>query len=307
VALQASPDSEARLAYRLRHKDGSWRSIDAVGTNLLHEPAIRAVVLVLRDDTERRRAASAPWEAQLQAETQRAIDARDDFLSIVSHELRTPLTSLKGHVDIALRRLERGVPREELLRSLRVAKGQADRLNRLVGELLDVSRLGSGRFRIDRQRLDLVPLVETIVENERSAESPRAIDLDCAVASVEVEADAERIEQVLVNLLQNARKYSPGESSIEVTLGATDARACLSVSDHGIGIPPEDQQRVFEPFQRAGNVERSVVGIGLGLYIASEIVRAHGGTLELRSEVGAGSTFTVTLPRPAAAPSEPRT
>ncbi len=227
------------------------------------------------------------------ADAQAALSSRDRFLSVASHELRTPLTSLKGQLQLSLRRLQRGNV-DGVGADLVIADRQATRLGLLVNQLLDVSRLESGQFTIAAEPVDLRPLLERTVEAEQAIEPARVIELMIADALPPVQADPARLEQVLINLLENARKYSPREQPIHVSVSSTDETATIAVRDHGIGIPPEDQARVFEPFSRAANVDSGVLGIGL--YIVAQIVQAHGGTLSVESTPGEGSTFLVTLP-----------
>jgi PAS domain S-box-containing protein len=263
------------------------------------------VVSVLHDVTERRQA-EAERERLLEAEqaariaAQEALAVRDRFLSIASHELRTPLTALRAHIQLNQRQLARGATLEEVQEGLARALSQTDRLNTLVAQLLDVSRLTAGRLIAEPERVDVVALVGRVVEGERVLEPPRTIRYTAPDGEVRIEADPVRLEQVLVNLLSNARKYSPPETEIAVDIRAADEHVAIAVRDKGIGIPPEDQAQVFVPFHRAGNVDRGVAGLGLGLAIVHELVVAHGGTLSLDSTPGKGSTFTVTLPLRAA-------
>ena len=251
-----------------------------------------------------RRAAMAIDNARLYGEAQRALNeataaltVRDDFLSIASHELRTPLTALKGQIQLANRWLRRGniAPLPEMVRQ---AEQQVDRLARLVSTLLDASRIGGGRFVLAREPVALRPLLTRIVELERAASTtPRQIDLVLSEALPIVMADPERLELVFVNLLENARKYSPANTPIEVRGEATEHTVSVAVRDEGVGIPPEDQARIFDRFRRGSTVDQGIAGMGLGLYIAHEIVQAHGGQLHVQSTPRRGSTFTVTLPR----------
>ncbi|HZQ37857.1 MAG TPA: HAMP domain-containing sensor histidine kinase, partial [Dehalococcoidia bacterium] len=212
-------------------------------------------------------------------------------------ELRTPLTSLRGYLDVTRRRLQRQAPAESVAAGLEVASRQVGRLTRLVDELLDASRLTRGQFVIEPRSLDLLPFVRGVVEADRlAAQTSHDVLISADVAELWGSADADRLEQVLLNLLSNARKYSPAERPIEVTVAEEAGMAVISVRDSGVGIPEVDQPRIFEPFYRASNVDRGLTGFGLGLYVAREIVRAHGGSLGVRSQPGAGATFTLTLP-----------
>ncbi|HEY7294429.1 MAG TPA: ATP-binding protein [Dehalococcoidia bacterium] len=248
----------------------------------------RLVVSVLHDITEHRR---------VEDELRRAVTLRDTFLAAASHELRTPLTSLQGYLEVTQRRLQRGAPAESAAGGLELALRQVARLTRLVNELLDASRLTRGLFVIEPQPLDLVPLVQRAVEADRlAAQTGHELALTAPEPGPRVNADPDRLEQVLANLLGNARKYSRPEQPISVTVHTGAESAIIAIRDEGIGVPEEDQPHIFEPFHRAGNVDRGLTGFGLGLYVAHEIVRAHGGTLTLASRPGAGSTFTIALP-----------
>lgn len=260
-----------------------------------------------------RRVGLAIDNGQLYAEAQRALaesrsalETRTQFLSVASHELRTPLTSLKGYLELMRRRLQRQAPDERLVAGVDTATKQVDRLARLVGEMLDVSRLANGRFAIGADRVDMVALVTRVVESETAMEPGRHLQLTGATGTLYVRGDAERLDQVLVNLLQNARKYSAEGRPVTIHIEGGGERVRVSVRDEGIGIPPEERERIFEPFHRGGNVDPAVAGLGLGLYIAAEIARAHGGALDVESEPGAGSRFTLSLPREPVAETERR-
>ncbi|MGI8551058.1 MAG: sensor histidine kinase [Dehalococcoidia bacterium] len=252
-----------------------------------------------------RRVAEAIERAQLYEQAraalvkaQEALSIRDTFLSVAAHELRTPLTALSGHLQLAQRRLQRGVSTEDLAPHLTQANKQIDRLVTLVNELLDVSRINAGRFSITREPLMLTPLVQRVVELAQALEPSRTIVLTAAEPLPEIMADSGRLEQVLANLLDNAQKYSPPRTTIRVHLEAEASALVITVQDAGIGIPEEDQQQIFAAFQRASNIDsRRLPGLGLGLHIVSEIVQAHGGSLTLHSSPGNGSTFRVCLPR----------
>jgi PAS domain S-box-containing protein len=230
-------------------------------------------------------------------ELRRAVRLRDDFLSVAAHELRTPLTSLKLQLELIARAAKDagGGLSESLESKLKAAHRQANRLNQLNGALLDVSRIGTGRLHVEREEVDLVDVVQETLQRL----APELERTGCALhtelaAEVRGQWDRLRLEQVVVNLLMNATRYGAGKP-IEVRLGQEHGEAVLSVRDHGIGIAPEDQQRIFRRFERAVSVDH-YGGLGLGLYISSEIVSALGGSISVASQPGAGATFSVRLP-----------
>jgi PAS domain S-box-containing protein len=236
---------------------------------------------------------------------QRAVMQRDDFLSVASHELRTPLTSLKlelANLRRIAERCEGTVPRPRLEDKLTKIDAQAERLHRLINELLDVSRISSGRLDLEIEELDLARAALDV--GARFQEEAARVGCPLTIVAPEPVIgrwDRNRVEQVITNLLSNALKYGDRKPvRVEVAGGP---QALLKVRDHGIGISPTDQQRIFERFERASST-RNFGGIGLGLWIVKEIVDALGGTVRVESEIGAGSTFIVGLgfdgPRPAA-------
>jgi signal transduction histidine kinase len=242
-------------------------------------------------------AALALDNALLYRQAKEALQARDEFLSIASHELKTPLTSHQLQVQGLLRLAEKtkGTMDERLRVALQAMKQQGDRMTRLIDGLLDVSRIASGKLILNREKVDLVKLTREVIarlapEIERCA-SALTLQADQPIVG---EWDAFRLEQVLLNLMSNACKYGQGKP-IVVTLDQEDGWARLVVQDHGIGIAPEDLKRLFEPFERAVSV-REYGGLGLGLYIVRRIVEAHEGLVQVRSEHGVGSVFTIKLP-----------
>jgi signal transduction histidine kinase/GAF domain-containing protein len=220
-------------------------------------------------------------------------DAKDRFLRIASHELRSPLTALRATSSL-LEMDPTAVddPERRALMLQRIHR-QVDRLTRLVEQLIDSARLNVAEPPLERVETDLGALCHDAI-----AALPEAARVRLEVASPAVGLwDVPRLEQVLSNLLSNAARYSPPESQIAVRVASDGATARVEVSDHGIGIPPEQQERLFTPFFRASNAAaQSKGGLGLGLHIASEIVRRHGGRLTVRSQLGEGSTFVVELP-----------
>jgi signal transduction histidine kinase len=243
------------------------------------------------------RTAVALARAQLHLETQEAIASRDEFLSVASHELKTPLTALRLNLQGIQRIAERlQVPlAPPLPQMIRRAESQGRRLARLVDRLLDVTRM-----RAHRLELNLAPC--DLAEVTRGAVALFAAEATQAGCPIELQApapvvgrwDPERLEQVVINLISNACKYGKGKP-VKVAVEAVAQKGRLTVTDQGIGISPENQQQLFQRFDRRVSA-RQYGGLGLGLYIVRAIVEALGGQVRLDSRVGAGSTFIVELP-----------
>lgn len=253
--------------------------------------------LALAEDLTRR-ASLAVHNARLYAEAQQALHVRDQFLSIAAHELRTPMTSILATTQLLLRqarRAEHADPKE--VRRLHILADQTRRLNQLVLSLLDLSRLEAGQLTIERGPVDLAGLTRRVVEEMSLALDRHTIRCHCVEAAILVDGDELRLDQVLQNLLQNAIKYSPDGGTVEITVRREGAQAVVTITDQGIGIPPEAVPQLFSRFYRAENVgSRQISGMGLGLYVVREIISLHGGTIEVTSQEGAGSTFTLRLP-----------
>jgi PAS domain S-box-containing protein len=244
-----------------------------------------------------RRASVAMDNARLYRQSQEAVRLREDFLSVASHELHTPLTPLRLHLQTLQRALAASADglAAGLMPKVDKALRQVKRLSQLVDDLLDVSRLTSGRLRLQWEDVDLMELTRDLVE--RFAEQARAADCPLHVTT-EVSPvghwDRMRLEQVLTNLITNALKYGVGQP-VELHVAASGGRAYWSIRDHGIGIAAQDLDRIFGRFERAVST-RQYGGLGLGLYISREIVRALGGDIQVESQPGAGARFTVELP-----------
>jgi two-component system, OmpR family, sensor kinase len=229
-----------------------------------------------------------------------AVRVRDEFLSIASHELRTPVTGIKGYAQLLLRAqsLNRLEP-TRLTRSLRAIDEATDRLTTLTQDLLDVSRIRLGQLPLRLQELDLAELVRRVgdrYDDQPSARHDLIVDIRAPIPPIQ--GDADRLEQVLSNLLENAIKYSPDGGPVRIELGRTHDEIVLAVRDEGIGLPPDAAETIFRPFGRAPNAAaRNLPGMGLGLYICRNIVERHGGTIVAGSDgEGRGTTFEITLP-----------
>jgi signal transduction histidine kinase len=256
-----------------------------------------------------RRVDAATRELRGHVERLKELDRlKSQFLSIASHELKTPVTAMSGFLQVALRRvrkrLEAGNPgaqweteQRATMQQLEVVRRQTDKLARLIDELLDVSRIQSGRVELRPADIDLGALVAEVVERMQHTTSTHVLRLDVAGA-VTVAADRDHVEQVLNNLISNAIKYSPEAGTIHFAVSAVDDGAEIEVRDQGIGIPPDELEAIFGVFYRSPDRRaRDVGGMGLGLYISKEIIDRHGGRIWATSEIGKGTTFFVRLPR----------
>jgi signal transduction histidine kinase len=232
---------------------------------------------------------------------QRAQREKDEMLSTASHELKTPLTSLGLAAQMIDRMVEGGtIDRQRLSRHLTTIRSQVARLSRLMSTLLDVSRIETGRIAWHWEPVDLAMLARTAVARERDIlpdNSPHQIVLRSDASSVVAQGDEARLEQVVVNLISNAVKYSPDGGVIDVTVGCDQNDAVLEVADRGIGVPAAERDRLFAPFSRtASAMDAGIEGTGLGLYISRKIVEAHGGSIDHLERPGGGTTFRVSLP-----------
>jgi signal transduction histidine kinase len=225
-----------------------------------------------------------------------------ELISLASHELKTPLTSIRGYAHTLVR--EFGQLGEETQREfLQAISSEADRLSRLISTLLDVSQIDEGRLRVHRQSTSPSDLCEEAARTAAHPEFRHALRVDLADGLPDIFVDVERIHQVLTNLISNAAKFSPDGSEIVLAAAADDHAVRFSITDHGVGIPREEQSTLFTRFHRASNVqELDAPGSGLGLYIAKGIVEAHGGAISFTSELGRGSTFSFTIPIAASQP-----
>ena len=284
------------------HPDGV-RTYTSIKTPLFDENGEpRGIVSVSTDITERKRAEDERAEllhrehaARLTAEG--AIQVRDEFLSVAAHELKTPLTGLSATTQIIARRLQRGEVELPLWldKGLRTIDQQVDRLTRLIGQLLDVSRLDQGKLATERTATNLAGLAEKLVTAFDARTSKHAFVL-AADTHLVADIDPIGIEQVLSNLLDNAIKYSPEGGPIDIEVGKhDDEQAFIAVRDRGLGIPPEKRDAIFERFYQA-HADDHRSGLGLGLYICQQIVELHGGTIAVDFPPDGGTRFEVMLP-----------
>lgn len=228
-------------------------------------------------------------------ELRKLAQQKDEFIGIVSHELKTPVTSVKAYTQILLRRFRKAgdEPSAQLLERL---ESQLDKLTGLIGDLLDITKIDSGQLRFHDERFPIDPLVEETIEALQFTTDRHDI-MRIGSTGRFVRGDRERTGQVLANLLSNAIKYAPESGSIVVETRSDDSEVIISVRDFGVGIPTEDAERVFDRFYRIrGPHHDSRPGLGLGLYIAAEIVRRQGGRIWADASVSSGSLVSFTMP-----------
>lgn len=244
------------------------------------------------------RGAVAMENARLYRDAQLAIHQRDDFISIASHELKTPITSLKMQMQVASRSISKSpsphVDATYVKKIMDTSNTQLDRLTRLVEDMLDISRISTGKMVMSYQEVDFSELVKDVLTRFADQMKELGIDIHASLEEgVNVSCDVFRIEQVITNLLTNAIRYGE-RRPIHVLVTRQKDRAILKVQDFGLGIAKKDQERVFNRFERAISAS-DVSGLGLGLFICREIIHAHDGHINIESELGQGTTFTIDL------------
>ncbi len=253
--------------------------------------------LVALEESRRRQQALVSELQTAQVDLKRALQMRDEFMSMVVHELRTPLSVLAMEVRVRQHQVAAEnigfFAAENLSKMFERDQRQVRSLTRLIDDMLDVSQIQHGKLSIRRGKCDLTAMLRRVVAEVQGQRSDVPITLQCDCADLTGEWDEFRLEQVVVNLLTNALRYGAGKP-IRVELTQLPGAAAIRVSDQGVGIAPEDRTRVFEQFVRVGDRLRTP-GLGLGLYITKQLVEAHGGTISVDSTLGEGSMFTVAL------------
>jgi PAS domain S-box-containing protein len=238
-------------------------------------------------------------ERALRLSAELALDEHDGVIAIAAHELRAPLTVLLGQAKLLQRRLEgREGTEPSDQRAVNILVEQALRLSRLISALLDVAQIDHGQLLVSATTLDLGALVERVVQTLQPMLPAHTLRMSIDTAPLWVAGDVLRLEQVLQNLLQNAVKYSPAGGEIVIGVAPYGQQARITVSDQGIGIAANIRPYLFQRFARARQGgAHFTTGLGIGLYICKAIMDLHGGSIEVESAVGAGSTFTLLLPR----------
>src|SRR5215217_567675 len=218
---------------------------------------------------------------------------KDDFISVASHELRTPVTALKASLQL-LERMKKDVNPEKFDKLLTQANRSLNKLSDLINSLLNSNRISQGRFPIHKIKFSIAELIDECCQHVRTVGKHDVIfsgDLD-----LQITADEQLLDQVIVNLINNAVKYAPNSKEIKINIAQHQNYVKVSVSDSGPGIPPDKIKHIFERYYQAEGGTRQFSGLGLGLYISAEIIHKHGGEIGVDSEPGKGSTFWFTLP-----------
>jgi PAS domain S-box-containing protein len=220
---------------------------------------------------------------------------KDDFLSIASHELKTPLTTIKGYLQVLSRDIPSDAPEKFSVMFGKVSL-YVDRLNNLITELLDTSRIQTGNIELHKATFDFDKMVDETIEGLKTSASSHTIVLEGRSGAM-VTADESHIVQVLNNLISNAIKYAPNSDRVEIYISNVSDYVKLSVKDFGVGLNTEDRKKVFERFFRSSETQKRFPGMGIGLYICDQIIKNHNGTIWVESEKDKGSTFSFTLPK----------
>lgn len=219
---------------------------------------------------------------------------KDEFISIASHELKTPLTSVKGYMQLLGRSVEKGdIP--TVKKHLEKAQIQLEKLHELIADLLDISKIESGKLKFNKKDFAIDDLLDSVIDIIRQA-NPEFSIIRKGKVGIEVYADEMRIEQVIINFLTNAIKYSPGTNEIHIHVDVIADKVYVGVRDFGIGIAPNQQKSVFDKFYRVEETSIHFQGLGIGLFISAEIIKRHGGEVGVKSTLGEGSEFYFILP-----------
>jgi signal transduction histidine kinase len=282
ASVAASGDAEQDYSRLLVQKWPQFRELLHYSTPVRNADSFLGRLFVFRDVTH-----------------EREVDRmKTEFVSLASHELRTPLTAIKGFTEMVLDG-DAGEINAEVAEYLGIVDSNAERLMALVNDLLDLSRIESGRIQLKSEPVDLSEVVKTVVVTMQPKVQEKGQSLAVSVdpAAVSVVGDKDKLIQVLTNYVSNAHKYTQEEGAIRLDVTQQDAFAHVAVADNGHGIAPEDQQRLFTRFYRVDNaMTKEVGGTGLGLSIVKQLIELQGGQVGVQSALGEGSTFWFTVP-----------
>ena len=272
-----------------------YRPLLAIRNALVHfHPGATGTVVPVSGPMELREIAREFNEMAERLERHRAVQL--GFIAGIAHDLRNPLSALK--LGTATVRPDRPLPPEEKVRErFALVVRQSERIEQMVGDLLDTARIEAGNLELRPEEQGLTELLREAVQLHQGLSSVHEVTLLLPEEAVPVRCDGTRISQVLNNLLSNAIKYSPGGGQVRVELTTTRDAAWVAVTDPGVGIPAAERESIFEPFRRSASTRDTIPGVGLGLSVARRIIEAHGGRIEVESKPGVGSTFRFWLPR----------
>ncbi|WP_449437099.1 PAS domain S-box protein [Pedobacter steynii] len=231
--------------------------------------------------------------AKLYEEIRNLNAKKDEFIALASHELKTPITSLRGFLQVVSRRMAEGDTNRPFVDK---ALNQISKLSTLVADLLDVTKIEAGQLPLSYTPFDLVTLIRDLIEQIQFTSRSHHISFYSEKDSFMISADRQRLEQVIINLLNNAIKYSPGAEVVNVSVSGNKEHTVVRIQDFGIGIAPEQQERIFTRFYRVQGTDNNISGLGIGLYISKEIITRHKGELTVESEIGKGSVFVIKIP-----------
>jgi PAS domain S-box-containing protein len=286
-----NPGNTQVSEYRFRHKDGSWHYLESKSNFI--DNHVNQIVVNSRDITERKQA-EAEIRKALKKERE-LIELKSRFVSMVSHEIRTPLNVILASSQI-LERYSEKWSREKKSEFFSRIKESVKKMTELLNDVLLIGKVEFGKTDLNLTPVDLIKFCRELVgEIQLSAGGKHTIEFISKSQDANAYVDKKLLRQILTNLLSNAVKYSPEGSLVHFELSCQDAEAIFKIRDEGIGIPLEDQHKIFESFHRASNA-KNITGTGLGLAVVKQSVDIHGGKIAASSEIGVGSTFTVTLP-----------
>ena len=271
--------------FRLRRSDGQYRWVLSQG-NVLFNPEFSGYIGSLTDITDQELAQQA---------TKILMQKKDEFMSIASHELKTPITSMKAALQVVERLTSSNEHLAQVHSFIEKANKQVNKLTGLVEDLLDVTKIHAGKLQFNRSVFMIEDVLQDCVDQVKHYSNSHRIYIK-GPTDVAIFADRHRIEQVIINFLSNAIKYSPGADRVLVLVEKEQEFLKIAITDQGIGIPSDKIHYIFDRFFRVQESSQKFSGLGLGLYISSEIVKRHGGSIGVESEEEQGSTFWFTLP-----------
>lgn len=279
--------------YRFRHKDGSWRYLESKSKFSTIAPNLNGIVVNSRDITERKQAEEEILNALKKERELNELKSR--FVSMVSHEIRNPLNGISAAAQI-LERYSEQWSKEKKQEFFQRIKNNVKQLTELLNDVLIIGKAEANKLEFKPVLLNLENFSRDLIEEMKlSTDGQHAITFATQKQCINAYLDEKLLRHILTNLLSNAIKYSPQGSTINLDIDSQDGEVIFQIQDEGIGIPLEDQERLFESFHRASNV-KNIPGTGLGLAIVKRCVDIQGGAISVTSEVGVGTTFTVTLP-----------